>query len=436
MVPILLILAFALLIIVILGLGLLTYALYALIGILLVSRWLSRYWSEHLVAERECNRVEAEIGQTIAVVLRLKNAGRLPVVWVLVEDLLSRNALLPPPPRLEVQGRRIHLLGLRAGGEKTLTYQLRCQGRGFFQIGPTILETGDLFGLHRRYRILCEPHFLTVLPELLPIEGYDIASRRPIGELRLTHRLYEDPTRIVGLRPYQRGDPLRRIHWPATARAGQLHSKLYEPSVIAGATLLVDLHAQSYGPPRGWVRAELAITCAASLAVAIGTMGQQIGLATNGRDAADRIRQEGWDYDLRSRRVARRVAEMLPESSRLQPVLVETRRGEQQVPRILQTLARIELNEGLCFDQLVYEVAGRLPRDATAIAIVPEANPETVIALAALRAQGMAVLVMINTYEAHDYAVAAERFLAEGIEARHLRDQTSITQLCHPYVLP
>ena len=44
-------------------------------------------------------------------------------------------------------------------------------------------------------------------------------------------------------------------------------------------------------------RSELAITAAASMANAVYEMGQQIGLVTNGRDAADRIRQEGWDYD-------------------------------------------------------------------------------------------------------------------------------------------
>ena len=39
-------------------------------------------------------------------------------------------------------------------------------------------------------------------------------------------------------------------------------------------------------------------------------MGQQIGLVTNGRDAADRIRQEGWDFDIRTRDAARQAASM------------------------------------------------------------------------------------------------------------------------------
>ena len=51
-----------------LGLGLLAYAMYVLLGIMLVSRWLARHWVENLTAVRECNRYSADIGDTVAVV--------------------------------------------------------------------------------------------------------------------------------------------------------------------------------------------------------------------------------------------------------------------------------------------------------------------------------------------------------------------------------
>ena len=101
-----------------------------------------------------------------------------------------------------------------------MSYQLKCNRRGYHQIGPLVVETGDLFGLHRRYRVLTSPHFLLVYPDVVPLEGYELASRRPIGEIHLSHRLYEDPTRIAGVRRYELGDPLNRIHWRATARTG------------------------------------------------------------------------------------------------------------------------------------------------------------------------------------------------------------------------
>ena len=417
-----------------LGLSLPAYAMYALLGIMLVSRWLARHWIQSLSALRECNRYSANVGDTVAVVIRLENTGRLPVAWVLVEDLLPRRALVQPPS-LQVKGHRIQLAMLWGRGQNTLFYQLKCNRRGYHQIGPLVVETGDLFGLHRRYRVLTSPHFLLVYPDVVPLEGFELASRRPIGEVRISYRLYEDPTRIVGVRPYEAGDPLNRIHWRATARTGQLHCKLYEPSCIVGATLLLDFHQAAYDRQHEPYRSELAVTAAASLANAVYEMDQQIGLVTNGRDAADRIRQEGWDYDIRSRKAARQAGGMLEYSDRLQPVVVETRRGPEQLMRILETLARVELTDGLTFAQLVIETAGRLPRDATVVAILASPSVETAVALGELRHKGLAVTAILNLYDEMEFERASAQLAAEGIEARHLKSVEALPALCREYVL-
>src|SRR5205823_3339540 len=202
-----------------------------------------------------------------------------------------------------------------------------------------LMESGDLFGLHRRYRADTEPHFLLVYPQVVPLLGYDLASRRPIGDVRIMHRLFEDPTRIGGVRQYEAGDPMNRVHWRATARTGVLHSKVYEPSTLAGATLLLDFHKAGYHRRGEPFRSELAVTAAASLANAVFQMGQQVGLVSNGRDAADRIRLQGWAEDVRTRQAARQQGAMAEQSDRLQPLVVETRRGVHQFQRIREVLA-------------------------------------------------------------------------------------------------
>jgi len=414
-------------------LGLLAYAMYALLGILVLSKWLSRTWVENLTAIRECNRVAVNVGEKVAVVITLRNRGLLPVAWALVEDLLPRGAMIFDPPSLGLVGNRMQLLSFKPHGRATLFYQLQCNRRGYHQIGPLMVETGDLFGLDRRYRMLTSPHFLLVYPEIAPLEGYDLASQVPLGEVRVTHRLFEDPTRIAGVRAYQAGDPLNRVHWRATARMGSLQSKVHEPSTVAGATLLLDFHQADYESKHEPYRSELAVTATASIAHAIYEMGQQIGLVTNGRDAVDRIRREGWDYDLHSRKAARRAAEMLDRSDRLQPLVVETRRGPEQLLRILESLARVELTDGLSFTQLIAETGCRLPRDATVIAVVPSPTAEIAAALGDLRRRGMAVAAVLNLYDEEDFAQAAGRLLAEGIAACHLRDRESIVTVCRQY---
>lgn len=411
-------------------LGLLVYAMYALLGVLLVSRFLAREWIENVSAARECSRLSAQIGEKVAVIVTINNSGKLPVAWLLLEDAVPKDALLQRPPRISIEGRRVDIVQLPAGGQKLLLYQVNFLMRGYFQIGPLLLESGDLFGLHRRFRVETKPHFILVYPKIVPLDGYDLASRRPIGEVRLTHRLFEDPTRISGIREYQPGDALNRVHWRATARTGLLHCKLYEPSCIAGMTLLLDFHAGGY-PARGEPhRSELAITAAASLANAVYQTGQQIGLVTNARDAADRILQEGYRHDFRTRALALDTANMRDRNDRLRPVVVETRRGPEQLQRILETLARAELTDGLTFSQLVLETASRVPRDATVCAILPDVSPETAIALGSLRRRGFAVTAVLVMYEDEELSEPMGRLLAERIDVRRIDSDAAIGAIC------
>ena len=422
--------------------SLLAYAMYVLVGLILVSRMMARAWIGHLSATRTCSHATAEIGDRVTVSVSVRNTGPWPVPWVLLEDLLPREALLVNQPRLKVKGRRLQLAMVWGGGELKLNYTLECLRHGYFQIGPLVMETGDLFGLHRRYRVDAEPAYLLVYPKTVPLVGYDLASRRPIGDIRLVHRLYEDPTRIGGVRPYEVGDPLNRIHWRATARTGALHSKVYDPSTLAGATFLLDLHAAGYATRHEPYRSDLAVTTVVALANAVYELGEQVGLVTNGRDAAERIRLWprlqghglGTAEDFRSRAEAFREAEARERSDRLQPLTVETRRGVEQVQRIRATLARVELTDGLTLAQLVLEATPRLPRDATVVAVLPAVRVEAALALGGLKRHGFAVTAILINLESEELERAYGRLVAEGMDVRHLRDETELPALCQQAV--
>jgi uncharacterized repeat protein (TIGR01451 family) len=92
---------------VVFDLGLLACAMLALLGLMLISRFLARSWITNLSASRECNRSEAEVGQTIAFTVTVKNRGQLPIAWVLIEDMLPRGAITSRPPRIVVKGQRL-----------------------------------------------------------------------------------------------------------------------------------------------------------------------------------------------------------------------------------------------------------------------------------------------------------------------------------------
>src|SRR5262245_5756544 len=101
--------------------GLLAYCAYVLLGLLLLSRLLARSWVNNLSAERSVvlsagedaetvgQGLSADIGTRVTVTLTLRNAGFLPVPWVLLEDLLPRHALDKRFPRLRVKGKRVQI---------------------------------------------------------------------------------------------------------------------------------------------------------------------------------------------------------------------------------------------------------------------------------------------------------------------------------------
>jgi uncharacterized protein (DUF58 family) len=414
--------------------SLLAYATYVLLGVLLASRLLAWTWLDNITVVRQCDETVVEVGAKVDVAVTLHNRGPFPVPWVLVEDMLPQTAL--EGRRLSVKGKHLKIALIRAGQEVTMGYTIVCRQRGYFQIGPVILESGDVFGLHRRFAVKTTPHFLLVCPRMVPLEGYELASRRPIGEVVLTHRLFEDPTRIAGVRPYEAGDPLSRVHWRATARTGQLHSKIYEPTTLSGATIVLDFHASNYPTAREPQRSELAVTAVASLASAVFEIGQQIGLVTNARDAADRIRREGWQIDPRTRQSARLSGAMDDQSERLEPVVVETRRGAEHLQRIRETLARVELTDGITFAGLIIEMAGRLPRDATVVAILGEVSVETATSLGTLRRAGFAITAILISLDVNTLEKAHGRLLAEGVrDVRHLPNEAALPTLCQQQVM-
>ncbi|HEX3627052.1 MAG TPA: DUF58 domain-containing protein [Verrucomicrobiae bacterium] len=417
-------------------LNLLVYAMYALLGILLLSRFFTRHWTEKTTVRRRCSGDVFEIGQSCKVAVEIKNESPLSVPWLLIEDALSRDALSGTPLRLKVNGGRLDIIRLKPGETTELEYQVTFLTRGYFQLGPLLLETGDVFGLHRRFRVAGEPHFALVLPKVLPLQGYNLASRRPIGEIRVTHRLFEDPTRLAGVRPYQHGDPLNRIHWRATARTGELHSRTYETSRVAGATFLLDFHVDNLTGANAMISAELAIVAVASLANAVYLMGQQTGFVSNGRDAADRIREEGWRAEFLTRDAAQQRAIEPTANTRLRPVRVENGKGLEKLNQIFEILARLELTDGLNFSEMIAAAASQIPRDATVIAVLHHVTPETATALGELARRGFLVTAVVVAFAAEpipDWARPPEwagLLLAHGVDFRLVNSEEAITDLC------
>ena len=109
---------------------------------------------------------------------------------------------------------------------------------------------------------------------------------RMLGELVRRQQLLQDPFLVRGIRAYQPGDPVRDIHWSATARTGQVQLRVRDYS--ARTQLLVVLNVQHQDmqlshyvadTEEGWI--EDGIRLAASVCVHALRSGMSAGLCSN-----------------------------------------------------------------------------------------------------------------------------------------------------------
>ena len=182
------------------------------------------------------------------------------------------------------------MLTLSPRARENFEYTLEARKRGYYPIGPLFISTGDLLGLggsdlHNEG----ETEYLTVYPKVVPLAQLKIPSRSPLGTLRHTQPIFEDPTRVMGKREYVAGDSLRRVDWKSTATTGRMQVKLFEPSIAIETVIFLNLDGPSYHYRSRIDAAELAIVITASIANWIVEKGQTVGLYTNGEDpiAAD-----------------------------------------------------------------------------------------------------------------------------------------------------
>ncbi len=187
----------------------------AVLAFLAAAFAISRQWSRRAtrglrVQRRFVDRAFA--GEEVTVQLRLENIGYLPVTWLQIEEEV--------PAGLAGEQRPVHVLGLGPKQRRDFSYTVYCRSRGYYQLCSLQAMAGDLLGLDNRVLHLHDPSRLIVYPLVLPLERLGLPSSSALAMLPARMALFEDVSRVRGVRDYQSGDSLRYIHWTATARTG------------------------------------------------------------------------------------------------------------------------------------------------------------------------------------------------------------------------
>jgi len=212
----------------------------------------------------------------------------------------------------------------RSSGERVLTkessllwyqrthfeWDLTAERRGVYQIGPLHILAGDLFSFFSRHKRAEEFHSIIVYPRLVSLKSFSLPRRDFFGVPRAKSPV-QDPIYILGTRDYQHGQPSKYIHWKASARHNRLQEKVFESTQQEKVLLVVNV--DPFARCKAEEDFERTLEIVASLAVRLDQRGHSVGLVANGT-----VKGGG-------------------------PAIVPVARNYQQLPAILELLARLQM---------------------------------------------------------------------------------------------
>lgn len=237
-------------------------------------------------------------GSVAHVALRLHNAGSVTTPALLWNDAIPwREAQAPqllPPIRIGSVARRT----------AAIDYEVHPPRRGLFPIGPLVVEYSDPFGMVRSLTAVGSADRLTVVPAVV-----DLPDGGPVlidgdGTAQLVQRRAVGNDDDLSTREYRWGDALRRVHWRASARHGELMVRQEEHRSHPDARIIVDTRLAGYPDAEadevGWPPSphseafEWAVRMLASLAVHLDSTGFRVDILESAAPQVEPI-GERWE---------------------------------------------------------------------------------------------------------------------------------------------
>ena len=343
-----------------------------LTSLLFSSAGLAKLWSHLSLSRISCRRQLSERrvfpGERINVKLQIANRKPLPLPWIQVDDEIPQalggaSTLSGERPGSVLIRRSAAMLWYSSVKWK---YELPCLKRGYYPLGPTVISSGDIFGLYSRsLKTAMEDHVI-VYPRIFPVGRLPIPSQQPLGESRSEYRVFQDPTRPIGVRDYQHGDSLRHVHWKASARLQALQVKIFEPTTTFKVALFLSVDSFTANGSFNEDAFELGISVAASLAHHVVEQGSPAGVFVNTR---------GVDSD--------------------QPVSLVPSGSRDQLTSILEALAKVTASSSVPFEHFL-ENEQKVLHAGTTVALIFANPPETLpLLLHSLKENGFKLLLFV-----------------------------------------
>ena len=243
-----------------------------LVALPLLSGVLMRRHDLRFSLERTAVPGRVQVDETAVVTLTIENAGSAASPLLMAEEQL--DYALGDRPRFVVPR-------MRRGDRQEVHYSVRSHVRGRHRLGPLGVRLRDPFGLSTRVAAISGSSDVLVLPRIVPL-----GSGRPPGsgvgaEGEIPHMVALHGEDDVSIREYRDGDDLRRIHWPATAKTGEIMVRQEDRPARRRAVVVLDSRARGHHGSGSSGSFEWAVTACASVAVHLLEHGYALHLVTD-----------------------------------------------------------------------------------------------------------------------------------------------------------
>ncbi|MBI3153367.1 MAG: DUF58 domain-containing protein [Chloroflexi bacterium] len=357
--------------------GALIYTRFFLISVLLAFiSWVWAHWSANGLSSTRGSRVlRANVGDVFEENYEVINNSRIPAAWI---EVLNQSTL----PHAAGSRLFTFVLGRQRRSYLARTWLTR---RGGFRLGPTRISAGDPFGLFSAGKTIAPHETLIVFPVIHEIQSFPYPPGMLPGGQVIRRKSYDITPHAAGVREYVHGDAMKRIHWPTTARRGQLMVKEFEQDPQAEIWLYLDSQkAIHYEKP--YQQEELPLDSM------MFVKRPKFKLPPSTLEYSVSITASLAHYFIGQHRSVGYVS--AGQTFTVHPA----ERSERQEAKILETLAFVEANGALSIAALVTAQASQLPQGSSVILVTPTVRPDILHAVDDLQMRYLRpVVVLLDT---------------------------------------
>lgn len=255
--------------------GQLPYTIFiTLLMIRLTMRYILKENAKNLFMMSYTGDVTISAGQEIDIEYKVTNTGLLPIAHAKMAFQFSEKLDAVTPLK--------EIAFINSYQMINFSKKLNCLYHGFYKVGSVEIQVYDPLLLNSKTITYDKKVNITVYPQIYPLGKFGIDSHAVMGTEHSKLSDQRDRTSIQNIRPYQRGDSLKDIHWKVSAKKGDLHTKTFEQALRKKCVIIIDGFSGYRDEGFNLDDEEIMVSFAASLVTQIISREIQTSLYLNG----------------------------------------------------------------------------------------------------------------------------------------------------------